>query len=101
MMPGDVLASSTDSQGTVEAIIETGKIAAVYNLRISEHHTYFIGDDDWDFSVWAHNAEYVVKPHNGKLTLFEKGSNTPVEWSPISGQCGPRTFDTQKRPTTY
>src|SRR5262249_21721282 len=27
----------------------------VYNLQIADYHTYFVGCDDWSFSVWAHN----------------------------------------------
>ena len=30
----------------------------VYNLRIEEYHTYFVGSAEWGFSVWAHNADY-------------------------------------------
>jgi hypothetical protein len=28
----------------------------VYNVRVSECHTCFVGGDKWGFSVWAHNA---------------------------------------------
>jgi hypothetical protein len=31
----------------------------VYNLRVAQDHTYFVGHDDWGFSVWVHNANYV------------------------------------------
>jgi hypothetical protein len=27
----------------------------VYNLRIAEYHTYFVGSAEWGFSVWTHN----------------------------------------------
>jgi hypothetical protein len=30
----------------------------VYNLRVADFHTYFVGCDEWGFSVWAHNATY-------------------------------------------
>jgi RHS repeat-associated protein len=33
-----------------------GELVPVYNLRISVYHTYFVGHDEWGFSVWAHNA---------------------------------------------
>jgi len=33
--------------------------AVVYNLRIAEDHTYFVGCQEWGFSVWAHNANPV------------------------------------------
>jgi hypothetical protein len=31
----------------------------VYNLRVADWHTYFVGCDEWGFSVWAHNADAV------------------------------------------
>ena len=41
---------------TVEEVYDTGEWETVYNLRISDYHTYFVSDWDWSFSVWAHNA---------------------------------------------
>lgn len=28
----------------------------VYNMRVEEYHTYFVGSAEWGFSVWVHNA---------------------------------------------
>jgi hypothetical protein len=39
----------------VEEVYDTGEWETVYNLRISDYHTYFVGGEDWGFSVWAHN----------------------------------------------
>jgi intein/homing endonuclease len=44
----------------VECLIDADESAVLYNLRISEHHTYFVGCDDWGFSVWAHNACAII-----------------------------------------
>ena len=41
---------------TVEAVVDTGRLETVYNLEIEGDHTYFVGCDEWGFSVWAHNA---------------------------------------------
>src|SRR5581483_3096131 len=27
----------------------------VYNLRVADYHTYFVGAPEWGFAVWAHN----------------------------------------------
>jgi hypothetical protein len=35
-------------------------LEVVYNLRVADHHTYFVGDDDWGWAAWAHNA-YVFR----------------------------------------
>jgi hypothetical protein len=42
----------------VDDLLDTGEWETVYNLQVAEHHTYFVGCDEWGFSVWAHNAQY-------------------------------------------
>jgi hypothetical protein len=56
LKPGDWLASLDRQWVAVEEVFETGEYETVYNLRVAEYHTYFIGTEDWGFSVWAHNA---------------------------------------------
>jgi hypothetical protein len=53
---GDGLLSHDGTWVSVDAVEETGEIETVYNLQISEYHTYFVGSDEWRFSVWAHNV---------------------------------------------
>jgi hypothetical protein len=53
---GDRLWTEDGSWVTVEAVEDTGIWATVYNLRVADHHTYFVGKEEWGFSVWAHNA---------------------------------------------
>jgi hypothetical protein len=50
---------------TVDGVKETGTWETVYNLRIADYHTYFVGCDEWGFSVWAHNAYSVGKDLGG------------------------------------
>jgi hypothetical protein len=38
-------------------VSDTGRLATVYNLEIEDDHTYFVGCDEWGFSVWAHNRD--------------------------------------------
>ncbi len=66
LRPGDLLSSHDGQWVEVEELFETGESETVYNLRVSEFHTYFVGSRDWKFSVWAHN-EYVIT---------EAGTNT-------------------------
>src|SRR5262249_38908229 len=40
----------------VEELFDTREFEPVYNLRVAEYHTYFVGSRGWGFSVWAHNA---------------------------------------------
>ena len=55
---GDRLAGLDGQQWvTVEEVFDTGLVETVYNLGVVELHTYFVGSEGWDFSVWAHNQE--------------------------------------------
>jgi hypothetical protein len=36
--------------------LDTGEYEVVYNLRVSEFPTYFVGAEDWRCSVWTHNT---------------------------------------------
>jgi hypothetical protein len=44
----------------IKEIYDTGIYETVYNLRVSNEHTYFVGDDSWGWSVWVHN-EYLYR----------------------------------------
>ena len=44
----------------ISRVEDTGEWATVYNMRVADWHTYFVGAAEWGFSVWAHNAECVV-----------------------------------------
>ncbi len=52
---GDVLVSHTGELLKVEGLRDTDEVQTVYNLEVEEDHTYFVGCDEWGFSVWAHN----------------------------------------------
>lgn len=45
---------------TVEEVFDTGTYETVYNLRVADHRTYFIGEEGWRERVWAHNT-YTMK----------------------------------------
>jgi hypothetical protein len=57
LQPGDRLSSHDGQWIVVEAVTDSGEVTTVYNFRVAEYHTYFVGSSDWGFSVWAHNAE--------------------------------------------
>jgi hypothetical protein len=56
LQPGNRLGSHNDQTQTVDSVKNTGEWEQVYNLRVADYHTYFVGELDWGFSVWAHNA---------------------------------------------
>ncbi len=60
LKPGDLLAGFDGEWLLVEKVVETGEDEIVYNMRVGGHHTYFVGDADWGWAVWAHNASYLA-----------------------------------------
>jgi hypothetical protein len=56
LQPGDLLVSHDGQRVAVAELYDTGTYERVYNLAIRSFHTYFVCDETWPFSVWAHNA---------------------------------------------
>jgi RHS repeat-associated protein len=56
---GDEFLSHDGQWSRVEEVYDTGEYETVYNLRVADFHTYFVGSEEWRFSVWVHNATYV------------------------------------------
>lgn len=50
---GDLLATHNGRWLEVENVVDTGQVETVYNLRVADYHTYFVGGDGW--GLWAHN----------------------------------------------
>lgn len=50
---GDQVSSHDGQWVTVEAVTDLNEVATVYNLRVSDYHTYFVGSREWGFSVWC------------------------------------------------
>jgi RHS repeat-associated protein len=55
LVVGDLLLGHDGRWVAVEDLLDTGEYATVYNLRVADFHTYFVGCNEWGFSVWAHN----------------------------------------------
>jgi hypothetical protein len=45
----------------IESIGSTGEVTTVYNLRVADFHTYFVGGTIWGWDAWVHNANYGFK----------------------------------------
>ena len=56
---GDLLYSHDGNWVAVEDLYNGGESGTVYNLRVADYHTYFVGRLEWGFSLWAHNADYL------------------------------------------
>jgi hypothetical protein len=54
---GDRVVTLIGDSVPVSEVYDTGEWEFVYNLRVAEYHTYFVGDEHWGFAAWAHNIE--------------------------------------------
>jgi hypothetical protein len=67
IVAGDAIWTEASGWVTVDAVEETGQWETVYNFRIADHHTYFVGCDEWGFSVWAHNEYSTNRLQNAAI----------------------------------
>jgi RHS repeat-associated protein len=56
LMEGDRLRSHEGGWVVVNRVQDVGDFETVYNLRVAEDHTYFVGERSWGFAVWSHNS---------------------------------------------
>jgi hypothetical protein len=56
LRPGDLLRSRDGQWVAVEGVTDSGEEVPVYNVRVADHKTYFVGCHEWGFSLWAHNT---------------------------------------------
>jgi hypothetical protein len=53
---GTLLTTLDGPPAEVEAVTPVDGEEAVYNFRVAEYHTYFVGSEQWRFGIWAHNS---------------------------------------------
>lgn len=77
--------------------------ATVYNFRVEEWHTYFVGDPiTWGFDVWVHNT-HVAQASTGGDSVIKRGAGGGVKHeshgkgSENSGAAQNRKADKQKK----
>jgi hypothetical protein len=66
---GDQLVSSTGELISIDSVSPLSELTTVYNLRVADFHTYFVGGKLWQFDAWVHNA--------GQID-YVGGANAPV-----------------------
>ena len=70
--PGDELRSHDGQWIPLDSKHLTDNIVTVYNMRVAEDHTYFVGSPLWGFTVWAHNRCYLNDPITEQLTTTQR-----------------------------
>jgi|GEM_PF-2015407 len=91
LQAGDMLRSHDGRWVDIKHVRDSGESAPVYNLRIADYHTYFVGDRRWDFSVWAHNAcpspngKRGNLPHQDRVKEAQDALNGLAGWEHVAG----------------
>jgi hypothetical protein len=85
LVAGYLLRSHTGVWVAVEDVFDTAIEEVVYNCRVSDHHTYFVGGIDWHFTVWAHNA---CDMHHGTPKEVIKNRPAHIKAKDIQGRKG-------------
>lgn len=84
LQKGDRIATADGVGVVVEEVWDTGEWEPVYNLRVADHHTYFVGDDTWGWAAWVHNAYAFRSLNDDEVTAILEGGG--ISKSGRSGQ---------------
>jgi hypothetical protein len=69
---GDVLHTLEGEAVRVERVEDKGEVERVYNFRVRELQTYFVGDEVWGFAIWSHNTNGHQAGSNTSLTQAQQ-----------------------------
>jgi Pretoxin HINT domain/A nuclease of the HNH/ENDO VII superfamily with conserved WHH len=70
---GDWLATEDGRSVVIESAEATGQLDSVYNVRVAQEHTYFVGSHDWGFAIWVHNQYAVAVDAAGNSKVYPPG----------------------------
>jgi hypothetical protein len=80
LQPGDRVATADGVGVLVEEVWDTGEWELVYNLRVADHHTYFVGDESWGWAAWAHNV-YMRAGTGDSFEVYNLGDGPSADFS--------------------
>jgi hypothetical protein len=73
--PGQLLMTHDDRRVPVEEIEKLKDVAPVFNFRIADFHTYFVGSVEWGFTVWVHNQYTAISHGDGSFSIVDDAGN--------------------------
>jgi hypothetical protein len=81
---GDRLVGYDGQSVPAEEVYDTGETDTVYNLRVTDYHTYFVGSPAWGWNVWAHNADGDCGPlHHIATDKNDVSDARGGPWTPV------------------
>ncbi len=94
LLAGDQLRTHDGRWLKVDGLEGPKPSGRVYNMRVAEYHTYFVGHQTWGFSVWSHNMS-VAYPGSARGRGVAVPSRPPNLSPPNAGRSG--AFNAAKR----
>jgi hypothetical protein len=82
LIPGDNLRTHDGRWIAVENVTDKQEEERVHNLSVADYHTYFVGCEDWGFSVWAHNVSRYYQDGTPSGYTGNKTPRLPTEVEP-------------------
>lgn len=79
----------------VDSIRSTVDSITVHNLRVAESHTYFVGENSWGWSVWAHNYGNDDESTETTNAVVQPASDAIYIYVNLGGTSGAQNFDAQ------
>ncbi len=93
----DLLITRDGQLLVVQGVAPSGTVAAVYNWRVQDYHTYFVGSEESRFSVWAHNACSSTRGNNAASAVGRAKHKEFSDKMVAAGNLGETTLSNGKR----
>jgi hypothetical protein len=93
---GDRLETLIGDSVALTEVYDTEEWETVYNVRVADFHTYFVGEEEWGFAVWAHNSYDSLK---AALRAAATEANPPAFTSGVPGKTVQTLLDYAKQNT--
>jgi serine protease inhibitor len=88
--PGDSLSTNSAGWIAVDDVRPTSATETVYNLRVADYRTFFVGAEKWGFAIWVHNAcipemtlnrpfHLLIRDNTTSTTLFMGRIDNPLQ----------------------
>lgn len=105
---GDWLKTEDHRWVQVTDLCDSGEVTTVYNIRVADYHTYFVGTEDWGFTVWAHNQYWQefrteIQGHNASSTEASKAYQAALDgkWGAFQSALGGKGFTKDELSNAY